>query len=222
MTAVLSRLLVFVKAPRPGEVKTRLGVVIGASAAARLYRALAERVLARTRPENGAYERVLVFAPPDAEDDVRSWLPGETCERQADGDLGVRMASAFDRAFAEGASRVILIGTDAPDLSREHVQAALAALAALAHQDLVLGPSTDGGYYLVGLRGPCPRLFEDVRWSTPSVLGETLTRARELGLRVHLLAPLSDIDTLADLRQEWVRIRRWLPETLARELERWI
>jgi rSAM/selenodomain-associated transferase 1 len=193
-------LLVFLKAPRPGQVKTRLAAEVGGEAAARLYRALAERVLAQTAPlADDAYRRVVFFAPADARDEVAAWLPGETLVAQEDSDLGQRMDAAFAAAFARGASRAVLVGSDVPRLSRAHV---LEALAALESRPLVLGPATDGGYYLVGLRERRPELFRDIPWGTASVRTATLERAASLGLDVHLLEPLRDVDTAADLEAE--------------------
>jgi uncharacterized protein len=205
-------LLVFVKPPLPGLVKTRLAAGLGADAAADLYRALAERVLSQTAPAAGEYARV-VFA--DGLAAVRAWLPREDCVPQSAGDLGRRMAQAFAWAFARGHERVVLIGTDAPELSRRHVQEAFAALAT---HDVVLGPARDGGYYLIALRGPCPELFTGIAWSTADVLDATLVRAAALGLDGERLSPLTDIDTLEDVRGEWPRLREWLPPALVARL----
>jgi glycosyltransferase A (GT-A) superfamily protein (DUF2064 family) len=99
---------------------------------------------------------------------------------------------------------VAIIGTDAPAVSREVVREALGAL---HDHDLAVGPASDGGYYLLALDRPRPELFEGVAWSTASVLADTFERAARLGLRVRLLRALTDIDTVADLRAEWPRLR---------------
>lgn len=211
------RLIVFVKRPRAGEVKTRLAGQVGAEEAAVLYRSMAEHVLRATTSADAAYDRVVEYAPADGGDDVRRWLPAERCVAQAAGDLGERMANALARAFAEGVSRAVLVGTDAPALGREHVAQAFAALRGA---DLVLGPACDGGYYLVGVAAPRPELFEGIAWSTPAVLEQTIERSRALGLRHRLLAELRDVDTLADVRAEWERLAPLLSgrEALARKL----
>jgi rSAM/selenodomain-associated transferase 1 len=213
------RLIVFVKRPRPGEVKTRLASEIGAADAAVLYQAMAEHVLRATAPRDGGYERVVEYSPADAGDDIQRWLPAERCAPQAAGDLGRRMAQAFASAFAEGMPRVVLIGTDAPALAREHVEQAFDAL---RDADLVLGPAPDGGYCLVGLAALRPELFEGIAWSTPTVCAATLERARAAGLRHRLLSPLRDVDTLADVRAEWTRLAPLLEgrEALAERLGR--
>jgi uncharacterized protein len=209
------RLLVFVKAPRPGLVKTRLAATLGDALAADLYRALADRVRARTSPPAGEYDRAFVFAPPDAAGEIAAWLDGETCVPQAGGDLGARMSAAFEWAFAGGAARVVLVGTDAPELSHEDVRAALAALDT---HDAAFGPARDGGYYLVALRRPCPSLFDAMAWSTPHVLADSMARAESAGLRVHHLRPLADVDDIVDLRGAWPSMREWLPAELARRI----
>jgi rSAM/selenodomain-associated transferase 1 len=192
-------LLVFVKHPSPGAVKTRLAAEVGPEAAARLYRTLAERVLEATSPRAGEYERLVFFDPPEALAGMRAWLPGVRLLAQSGGDLGARMADAFARAFARGAERVVLVGTDAPAVGRETVMEALSALDAA---DVVIGPAEDGGYYLLALRQPRPELFSGVAWSTPSVRAQTLTRAAFASLSVRELAPLRDVDTLEDLRAQ--------------------
>jgi len=200
-------LIVFVKSPEPGEVKTRLMPALGADLAAELYRALCEEVLQATVPEAGEYERLVFFAPPEAAEAVRAWLPGLRIVPQSGDDLGARMTAAFARAFERGAERVAIIGTDAPGVSRQGV---VEALDALDDADVVLGPAVDGGYYLMALGRPHPHLFEGVRWSTPTVLEETLSRAGAAGLRTRTLAPLADIDTPEDLRAEWLSVVRLL------------
>lgn len=204
-------LLVFVKAPRPGAVKTRLAAAVGGEAAAAVYRALAEQVVRATEP-CGAYERVFLFDPPGGGPELEAWLGPVPLRPQASGDLGERMAAAFAQAFAEGARRAAVIGTDAADLSRAIVEEALQGL---AEHDLVVGPARDGGYYLLALDRPRPELFADVAWSTPAVLETTLARAAALGLRVRQLPPLTDVDTLDDLRRDWDRVRPLLEGTAA-------
>jgi rSAM/selenodomain-associated transferase 1 len=206
---------VFLKAPRPGAVKTRLIPVLGPSAAAGLYRALAEAVVERTRPRRGDYDRILFFAPAEARAEVEAWFPGEACIAQEGPDLGARMSSAFDETLRRGAGRVALIGTDLVSLARDDV---LSALGALQEHDLVLGPARDGGYYLIALARPAPGLFAGVAWGTGAVLSATTERAATLGLTVRLLDERRDIDTPEDVKAEWTRIRPLLPSPLAEEV----
>jgi len=196
-------LVVFLKEPRPGAVKTRLAASIGPQAAAELYRALAEAVLEATTPVAGEYERLVFFDPPEARSALREWLPGVSLRAQAGGELSARLADAFARAFGRGATRVAIVGSDAPALTRETV---LQALDGLTLADVVLGPAEDGGYYLIALRAPHPELVGGIDWSTPAVLQQTLERAAAAGLLVRQLERLRDVDTLEDLRGEWPRL----------------
>ena len=200
-------LIVFLKYPEPGAVKTRLVPLLGAETAAGLYRALCEEVLRTTVPRPGEYERLVFFSPPGAAEAVRAWLPGVRLLPQSGGDLGARMAAAFARAFGRGAERAAIVGTDSPAVSRETVAGALDALDGA---DVVVGPAEDGGYYLLALRQPRPELFDGMAWSTPAVLEATLARAGEAGLRVRQIARLRDVDLPGDLRAEWPRVRRLL------------
>jgi hypothetical protein len=195
-------ILVFVRAPEAGRVKTRLAAGIGAAAALRVYVRLAEHALAQARA-SGAAVRVH-FTPADAGDAVRAWLgPGAAYLPQAEGDLGERMRSAFDAAFAAGFRRVVVIGSDLPDLSAELLGRAFALLDG---HEAVLGPARDGGYYLLGLRRPVPEVFQGIAWSTAEVLAATVARLREMGIEPALLETLGDVDEAADLPPGW---REW-------------
>jgi rSAM/selenodomain-associated transferase 1 len=203
MPAMRDLLLVFLKWPEPGAAKTRLVPVLGVEAAARLYRLLAEASMSATRPRDREYARLLCYAPPGARERIRGWFPEEPIWAQPEGDLGRRMASAFEEGFRLRAERVALVGTDIPWVSRDLVRRAFLGLASA---DVVLGPAHDGGYYLVALPRPQPALFEGMEWSTPGVLAVTRERASALGLRVQCLEPMHDIDTLDDLRDTWERL----------------
>ena len=195
-------LLVFARAPRPGEVKSRLARTLGDGRAASLYRRMGRLVIDQVA---GAPATVTVcFTPDGAEQEVREWLDaGAACYwPQGPGDLGARMSRMMKRAF-EVSDRAIVIGTDAPAVDRTTIRRALHALDSA---DVVVGPSRDGGYYLLGLRRPRPELFAGIRWSTGSVLTETLDRAVAAGLSVTLLEVESDIDTAADLTPGIARI----------------
>jgi len=181
------------KHPVPGRVKTRLAAALGADAACALYRAfvldLAERLAALP------YAVTWAYTPPDAP--FAELLPGARCRPQRGRDLGERLAAALAEELAAGPGPVLAIGADAPHIPA----AALAAgAAALTHgADVVLGPAADGGYYLIGLRGPAPGLFAGIAWGTAGVLEATLARAAAAGLAVHLLCPSFDVDQVADL-----------------------
>ncbi len=187
------RLLIFLKAPRPGHVKTRLAAALGPERAAEAYRQLLGTLLHRLAELPSAELR---FAPDDAAPEIQPWLhPGWTRSPQGPGDLGQRLTNAFAATFASGAERVVIIGSDCPDVSVCDIEFAWSALHT---NDVVLGPATDGGYWLIGLRRPAPELFTAMPWSTPQVFAETCARCARHRLRLQLLRELTDIDEPAD------------------------
>jgi rSAM/selenodomain-associated transferase 1 len=196
-------LLVFVRAPRAGRVKTRLAAAIGDEAALRVYRRLAEHTLAEARAlaAEGVAVRVH-YAPADAADAVRAWLgAGPLYLPQADGDLGVRMKDAFTRAFDDGAGRVVIVGSDLPEVSAPLLRRAFEQLDA---HPAVIGPARDGGYYLLGLRGMIGGIFDGIEWSTSTVLRATLERFSAAGVQPAALEVLADVDTVDDLPPGWL------------------
>lgn len=190
-------ILLFAKAPIPGTVKTRLAATVGAPVALRIYRFLAERQMGAIR--DAGLPCVVWTTPEGSEGSVAEWLNG-ACEvrLQPQGDLGERMSFACDHAFAHGASGVILVGTDCPDLDATRITALGDRVERGA---FVVQPALDGGYVAFGLPRPCPAAFQGVAWSTDQVLTETVLRLRNVGVVPELLEPLSDIDTLDD----WAR-----------------
>lgn len=184
---------IFAKRPEPGRVKTRLAAETSPEWAAEVADGFLRETLERVR--RLAVRRVLAYAPADA----GPWFSALTKNRfdlcpQSDGDLGQRMAAFFAAQFAQGAQRVVLIGTDSPSLPLAYIEQALTDLGGA---DVVLGPAADGGYYLVGCRGRVPPIFAGVRWGTAHVLGETLARL-DAAWKVAVLPPWYDVDTLAD------------------------
>ncbi len=190
------KLIVVLKAPRVGTVKTRLAAALGAESACVAYQHLVETLVSRL----ASLEEVeLRFTPDDAGPEVARWAhPQWSLAGQGEGDLGCRLDRAFRNAFTNGARRVLVIGSDCPEVSADDIRAAWSALDGC---DVVLGPAKDGGYWLIGLRALQPALFEGIAWSTSSVLSETLDRSRAAGLCVQLLRELSDVDTEADWRR---------------------
>ncbi|HWA84662.1 MAG TPA: TIGR04283 family arsenosugar biosynthesis glycosyltransferase [Opitutus sp.] len=194
-------LLVFLKAPRPGFAKTRLAAALGPERALDVYRALVVRQL-REIPAGWPVE--IHFTPADAEAEMRAWLgPMPSYVAQTDGDLGRRLRHAFAGAFDRGASRVIVIGGDCPELDDDTFHETALRL---ARADVVLGPAVDGGYYLLALRRAAPSLFSNIPWGTSHVLGTTFARAGRLGLARELLVPKSDVDDLTGYRRYLARV----------------
>jgi hypothetical protein len=177
-------------------VKTRLGREIGFSEATVVYRELAEQQLRRVP---GDCRTEVHYAPRGAAGEVRQWLgSGFTYRVQRGGDLGERLDRAFDQGFRRGYGPVIAIGSDCPELDEDCLRRAIKWL---ADTDVVLGPASDGGYYLIGLRRPAPRVFEDIAWGTSTVLVSTRARIKECGLSSRLLEEKDDIDDLAGLQR---------------------
>ncbi len=197
------KLIVFTRYPRAGTTKTRLIPVLGAQGAADLQRRMTmhvmnqAQILAQTRAVG-----IEVRFEGGSEDRMQDWLgiPG-AYRPQGQGDIGMRMRRALAHAFHEGAERGVLIGSDIPDIRADLLQAAFDHLQTV---DLVLGPATDGGYYLIGIRRSVwdraeRGLFTAVPWGTAQVLAVTRKKADALGLGLILLETLSDIDRPEDL-----------------------
>lgn len=189
-------LVVLAKQPLRGHSKTRLARSIGEEQAQGLAEAFVLDTLALVNAAREKRQALLAYSPPTAEPWFVRHAPSLTLIVQADGDLGARIHSATSTAFARGAERCVVIGTDMPHLERARIDEAFESLAT---DDLVLGPSEDGGYYLIALKREDPRLFQEIDWSTAHVLGQTMQRATELGLTVKLLPTEFDIDDADDL-----------------------
>jgi rSAM/selenodomain-associated transferase 1 len=188
---------VLTRAPSAGG-KSRLFAALGRSCDPDLLTALLLDTFDAT--DLPGVTRIAAVTPGEACDAVRALLPaGVPVIPQHDGDLGLRMRALMQQLFAQGAKRVVLIGSDLPALPSRCIAAAFARLQA-EPDDLVLGPATDGGYYLIGA-SRLPPVFDEVEWGSSRVLTQTREAAVRVGLRVHLLEPVGDIDALDDLRQ---------------------
>jgi rSAM/selenodomain-associated transferase 1 len=191
-------LLVFVKYPSPGTVKTRLCPRLTPEQGAAFYRALAEEVV-RVNGGGAGYESIVCFSPEGARRQVRSWLgPGVRLWSQLGHDLGARQFHAMRQALEGGYKRAVIIGSDCPTITPRDIEAAFALLSG---NDLVLGPCEDGGYYLIGAARPIQSLFEGISWGSERVLSETVVRAHEAGLSLQLLDLKYDIDSYSDLER---------------------
>ncbi|MCF3649315.1 TIGR04282 family arsenosugar biosynthesis glycosyltransferase [Synoicihabitans lomoniglobus] len=189
--------LIFLKAPVAGAVKTRLAVDVGEAEALRIYRWLAERQLAAI-PSTWPVE--VHFSPAPAAAEMKAWLgeaKGRTFWPQVEAGLGERLRHAMAGAFARSAEAVFLIGGDCPGLNAKVLNRARDAL---REHDVVMGPACDGGYYLLGMTTARPELLHDIAWSSDRVASQTRQRVEAAGLALAELNPLRDVDRLADWR----------------------
>lgn len=188
-----SLLLIFIKNPELGKVKTRLAATIGNRKALRIYLKLLERTHAIT--QSLPCDKVVYYSPTIQPDDI--WSQGAFQKAlQREGDLGERMQDAFQTGFTQGYKKICIIGSDCYELTSEIIQAAYQALDA---HDAVIGPSLDGGYYLLGMKGLHPELFQNKHWSTSSVLKDTIADLEQKNLRWTTLSELNDVDEEGDL-----------------------
>jgi uncharacterized protein len=189
--------LLFVRAPEKGMVKTRLARVLGEEAALEHYKDFVEKEM-ETLSE-GNFDTAVCYCPPESKAVVEKWLGVDRkLIPQSGKDLGERMADAFSNAFSMGYRKVLLIGSDLPDLPLAII---CEAFEELDRADAVVGPALDGGYYLIGFcRGSYSKnAFRDIPWGESSVFGKTLLRFGEESLRYHELPPWRDIDDYGDL-----------------------
>jgi uncharacterized protein len=196
---MMNALAIFAKAPIVGQVKTRLCPPLSCEEAKELYQCFLLDTVARASrlPD---VQVCLAFTPAESEELLRAFLPGSLLYFPQRGDsLGAREANVFADLLEMGFSRVVLIGGDIPTLPLSHLQEAFSLLAD-SRNDVVLGPSEDGGYYLIGARALHPCLFENIAWSTATVLAETLAQARHHGLNVAQVPVWYDVDSEGDLR----------------------
>jgi rSAM/selenodomain-associated transferase 1 len=198
----LERVLVFSRYPEPGQCKTRLIPALGATGAARLQQKMTEHVVGAARQlQQVRSVSISVYYSGGNRAAVRRWLGVQECYAQRGGDIGARMKDAFASAFELQAGLALLVGSDIPGIRSEHLEQAFDAL---HDHEVVLGPTFDGGYYLVGMIAErsaelLPLLFEDIAWSTPGVYRETAERLGDRGIRFARLPVLQDIDNPADL-----------------------
>jgi len=188
----LRGVIVFVKNPEFGKVKTRLAATLGNEKALEIYLKLLHYTRAVLTEVKDTKKYVYYSSFIDTEDQWSNKIFEKRLQDQ--GDLGSRMTSAFHEVF-KICNRVVIIGSDCPQLTSTHIEQAFQALES---NDLVLGPSRDGGYYLLGMKKFYPELFQDIEWSTDTVFHETMRKAEKMELKVDRLEVLSDIDHAED------------------------
>ena len=184
------------KRPEAGQTKTRLSPPLSPAQAAALYECFLRDTLGLMR-RTPAVRPVIAYLPPAAEGYFAALAPDFELTLQEGPDLGARLANVFQHYLSLGYERVVAMDSDSPTLPAAYLAAAFEALA--GEVDVVLGPCDDGGYYLIGLKRPAPRLLREVRMSTPNVVADTLALAAAEGLKVKLLPAWYDVDEAAAL-----------------------
>jgi rSAM/selenodomain-associated transferase 1 len=192
---MMNALLVVAKRPTPGHTKTRLTPPLAPEAAARLYEAFLRDTLDIMRAVEDA-QPIICYLPEDAAGYFRSLAPDFALLPQQGDDLGPRLDNALTHCLSDGFARAVIMDSDSPTLPAAYLSRAFHALDTA---DVVLGPCEDGGYYLIGLKRPAPRLLREVQMSTPNVAADTLALAKAEGLSVVQLPPWHDVDTAAEL-----------------------
>lgn len=196
-------IICFTRAPIPGKTKTRLMPLLSGEQCAALHSAFL-RDIASVCAETGA-ALFTAYTPDGGTEVLTNIFPQNTTFFPQEGtDLGARMANALSQVFMLGYDTCVLIGADLPLLTTEHLHAAFSALET---HDMTLGPTSDGGYYLIGLRRPCPAVFENQQYSTASVFENTLAAAKDAGLTCRAAPLCDDTDTPEDLHRLWITIK---------------
>jgi len=190
-----SSLIVVAKRPAPGKTKTRLCPPLTSKQAAHLYECFLPDTLALMRRVPDV-ERIVAYLPSDAGDYFAELAPDMTLTLQRGATLGERLDNLLSDALNAGAQRAIVMNSDGPTLPVAYLETAFDLL---ARDDVVIGPSRDGGYYLIGMKKNHAQLLRGVQMSTPRVLEDTLALAGESGISVSLLPTWYDVDTVADL-----------------------
>ena len=205
-------LIVVAKEPQAGKTKTRLSPPLSGRQAAELYRCFLLDTL-ELMLRVGIAQPILAYTPDEAEPFFRDLLAGFEFTPQVGADLGERLDHALTHCLEDGYSQALVMDSDSPTLPLDILEQAFRELED-PDVDVVLGPCEDGGYYLIGIKAPCPALFQGIAWSTSTVTVETLQRAEEQGLRVVRLPEWYDVDVYEDL-QRLAKELRALPDDLA-------
>lgn len=207
-------LIVFAKEPKKGKVKTRLQEYLTQDLCVNLYKAFLRDTLDLTEKIACEYKILAYDSHGKNPRYLKEIAPRHTFYKQKGECLGERMSNAFRFAKDTGASKMVIIGSDSPALPASSIKRAFGLL---GRADVVLGPSLDGGYYLIGLKSPCPGLFKGIVWSSPTVLKSTINNAQGLKKRVVLLDKRYDIDDVRDL----FRLKNDLSKIRNRSVARW-
>jgi rSAM/selenodomain-associated transferase 1 len=198
-------IFIMMKYPKVGRVKARLAQSIGDESATNLYRMFIRDTLTTVQDLDIPF--YIAVHPPESQKQFAKWIgPSYQIFQQQGIDIGERLQSGFTTMFERGYKQVIALASDSPDLPIEILREAVSALQ--SHK-AVIGPASDGGYYLIGLSHDhsIPGAFEDISWSTETVFRETLSKIKSVTQRVHILPEWADIDTKSDLQKFYEKHR---------------
>ena len=198
-------LLLFVKSPIKGQVKTRLAAETDGDFEVELYKCFVDDMISLV--ENFDVHLEICCYPVNMKSAFSEWLGEQHCYKpQTGNNLGEKLRNAFGNAFEEGFSNVVAIGSDSPDLPVNYLTESFEVL---AEQDTVIGPANDGGYYLIGFskEGFIPEVFDNISWSTDSVFEQTVSILKQHDRKMHLLPLWYDVDTIEDLKSLLLRTR---------------
>ncbi len=189
-------LILFVRKPEKGKVKTRIASTEGEEVALKIYNKLLTHTHQITAPL--PCKKYVFYAGAIEEDDI--WTAGYNKLMQADTDLGSRMKTAFEQLFEKGHNRICIIGSDCYELDTVIIEQAFEKL---SHHDVVVGPAHDGGYYLLGMKDGLKDVFQNIEWSTEKVLQQTIVQLTEKNNSFSLLPMLHDVDTVNEIPHPW-------------------
>jgi rSAM/selenodomain-associated transferase 1 len=202
MSIGTTALVIFIRFPRPGKVKSRLARTLGPEKATVFYQLCTQQIIRELDRAPGELNKYLSYSNNSDKDEIRHWVGSRfRLIPQVEGDLGQRLEQSLRGLLQGGSGKVIIMASDVPDLSTDIMNDAVSVL---DNHDLVIGPCNDGGYYLIGMKKPHGELLKGISWSTDKVLEQTLAIADKQGLSIFSLITLRDIDTGEDMK-EWVQ-----------------
>ncbi len=199
-----NNLIIFLKYPEPGKVKTRLAKTIGYEKAADVYSALTKYLVSQFTG-SPSYKVTVHYTPENRSEEISQWLKIDNMVLQRGNNLGEKLSFALDISLKNGFKNAVVIGTDCIELTNEDIENSFKYLS--SEYDSVVGPTNDGGYYLIGLHERnYPLLFNDISWSTDRVFNQTMERIDEIGIRNKVLNYYNDIDDISDINSNVIKI----------------
>ena len=207
----LNNLIIFLKYPEPGQVKTRLGKDIGYEKAADIYSIFVIHLLSNFINSKN-YNITIQYSPEDKSNEISEWLNFNNIEPQIGNNLGEKLSNAFDKSFKKGYLNTVLIGTDCIEITNKDIENAFSLLS--EGYDSVLGPTYDGGYYLIGFSdNNHPFLFKEIDWSSEKVFSQTIKKLNYAEMKNKILDFYNDIDEISDINSNVIKIiKRYKPD----------